>query len=278
MTDVTEMNEILAKLHQLPVIPLVIQEVISSFNDPDLDSAALAHKIEQDQGLTAKILRVANSAFYGLPRTIGSMHEAVVVMGFNQIRSLVLSVGFVKAFPVVTGESRFDRHAYWMRSFRVAAYAKALAKCLRHDQDMAFTAGMFHDIGQLVLDTCMHEQFANVLEQQQQSGQNLFEIEQSMLGFDHALIGAEVAKLWNFPQTIEHAIRYWHIPDHAPFKPVTGIVHVAALIEGGLSGNALISHLPESLRDRLQITWAHIEAGLPDPDQIEAGANLLLAA
>ena len=270
------MNEILANLHQLPVIPVVIQEVISSFNDPDLDSTALAHKIEQDQGLTAKILRVANSAFYGLPRSIGSIHEAVVVMGFNNIRSLVLSAGFVKAFPVL-GNSRFDRHAYWLRSFRVAVYAKALARSLKQDQDMAFTAGMFHDIGQLVLDTCMHEQFATVLEQQEQSGQDLFVVEQGMLGFDHAQIGAEVARRWNFPQTIEHAIGYWHIPDHNPFEPVTGIIHVATLIEGGLSGDALILNLSESLLDRLQITWPRIEAGLPDPDQIEAGANLLLA-
>lgn len=277
MAAVTDGEGILAKLHQLPVIPVVVQEVISSFNDPDLDSAALAHKIAQDQGLTAKVLRVANSAFYGLPRQISSMQDAVLVMGFNHIRSLALSAGFVYAFPV-TGSSRFDRHAYWKHSFRVAAYAKALAKCLRHDQEMAFMAGMFHDIGQLVLDTCMREQFASALEQQQESGQNLIEIEQMLFGFDHVLIGAEVARHWNFPRAIEHAIRNWRIPDHEPFEPVTGIVHVAALLAGGLSDEALMGNLPATLRERLQVTWERIETCLPEPDQLDVGTNLMLSA
>ena len=276
MTDGVQMKEALAKLHQLPVIPVVIQEVISSFSDPDMDSHALAHKIEQDQGLTAKILRVANSSFYGLPRKIGSMQDAVVVMGFNNIRSLALSAGFVKAFPA-GGDSLFDRHAYWKRSFRVAAYAKALAKLLKQDQGMAFTAGMFHDIGQLVLDTCMHEQFASVLEKHSASGEDLFEIEKAMLGFDHIVIGAEVAKYWNFPQSIEHVIRFWHLPDQNPFEPITGIVHVAALIESGLSGDALANSVSEVLRERLRINWADIEDGLPDTDEINAGENLLLS-
>ncbi|TCV89655.1 HDOD domain-containing protein [Sulfurirhabdus autotrophica] len=277
MTDGIQMKEVLAKLHQLPVIPVVIQEVISSFSDPDMDSHVLAHKIEQDQGLTAKILRVANSSFYGLPRKIGSMQDAVVVMGFNNIRSLALSAGFVKAFPAGE-ESLFDRHAYWKRSFRVAAYAKALAKLLKQDQGMAFTAGMFHDIGQLVLDTCMQEQFSSVLEKQHASGEDLFEIEKAILGFDHIVIGAEVAKYWNFPQSIEHVIRFWHLPDQNPFEPVTGIVHVAALIESGLSGDALASSVSEVLRERLRINWADIEEGLPDTDEVNAGANLLLSA
>ena len=277
MNTIVNLDDVLAKLHQLPVIPVVVQEVISSFSDADLDSTVLAHKIEQDQGLTAKILRVVNSAFYGLSRRVSSIHEAVVVMGFNSVRSLVLSTGFVKAFAVA-GTSEFDRHAYWRRSFRVAAYAKALAKSLKHDQDMAFTAGMFHDIGLLVLDTCMQAQFAGVLEQQNQSGENLLTIERAVLGFDHAQIGAEVAKRWNFPPSIEHAIRYCHTPDHVPFEPVTGIVYVAALIESGLTGEALISQLPDSLRDHLQIGWENIEAGLPDAEQIDASAELLLTA
>ncbi|WP_189941839.1 HDOD domain-containing protein [Sulfuriferula thiophila] len=277
MVTAVSLDEALAKLHQLPVIPVVVQEVISSFNDPDLDSVLLAHKIEQDQGLTAKILRVVNSAFYGLSRRVSSIHEAVVVMGFNSVRSLVLSTGFVKAFAVAEA-SEFDRHAYWRRSFRVAAYAKALAKCLRHDQDMAFTAGMFHDIGLLVLDTCMQAQFAGVLTQQNQSGENLLTLERSVLGFDHAQIGAEVAKRWNFPPSIEHAIRYCHTPEHVPFEPVTGIVYVAALIESGITGETLISQLPGSLRDHLHLTWESIEAGLPDAEQIDASAELLLTS
>jgi len=277
MAAVKNKEGIFARLNQLPSMPEVIQEVISSFKNANVGSAALARKIAQDQGLSAKVLQIANSSFYGLPRKIGSIQDAVVVLGFNSIRSLALSAGFIHAFPPPSPGGLFDRHAYWLRSLRVAVYAKALAQCLKQDQQMAFTAGMFHDIGQLVLDICMPEQFARMLQQQKTSGLSLIEIEQSQLGCDHALIGAEVARRWNFPPEIEHATHYWRMPDHEPFEPITGMVHVAVLLEGGLSGDALISHLPEMLRNRLKISWARIEAGMPEAEQLNAEAHSVLA-
>lgn len=272
----TTKDDILSKLHQLPAIPAVVQEIISSFRNPDLDIPTLAHKIAQDQALSAKALRVANSSFYGLPRKVGSIHDAVVVVGFNAVRSLVLSAGFLHAFPPASG-GQFDRRAYWERSFRVAVYAKELARCLRHDPQMAFTAGLFYDIGELVLDVCIQKQFTGMLEKQKTSGLELTEIERSELGCDHAEIGAEVVRRWNFPPAIEHAVRYWRTPEHEPFEPVTGIVHLAALLESGLGGDALMDRLPATLRDHLEISLDRIEACLPDPAQLDAEARLILA-
>lgn len=277
MPAITTKDEILAKLHQLPAIPAIVQEVIASFKNADMDSAALARKIAQDQGLSAKVLRVANSTFYGLPRKVGSIQDAVVVIGFSGVRSLVLSAGFMHAFPSHIAGSPFDRQAYWKRSFRVAAYAKALAQCLRQDQQMAFTAGMFHDIGELVLDICIPEQFAGMLERQKTSGLGLAEVEQAELGCDHALIGAEMARRWNFPPEIEHAIHYWRTPEHEPFEPVTGTVHVAALLENGLAGDALMNRLPPTLCNRLDTSWERLEVCLPEPDQLDAGVDLMMA-
>ena len=270
-------EEVLAKLHQLPSMPAVIQEIMASFKNENLDSSALAEMIARDQGLSAKVLRVANSPFYGLPRTIASIPDAVVVMGFNGVRSLVLSAGFVHAFPATPG-SRFDREAYWKHSFRVAGYAKALAQSLHQEPQMAFTAAMFHDIGQLVLDVCISKQFAEVLQQQRTSGLSLAEIEQEQFGFDHAEIGAEMAMHWNFPVEIEHAICYWAMPDHEPFKPVTGMVYAAVLLESGLSGKEFSSRLPQALCKNLGVSWERIEAGLPNSEELDAGADLLLAA
>ena len=273
-------DEIFARLHQLPAMPTVVQEVMDSFKNANLDSATLAHMIAQDQGLSAKMLRVANSPFYGLPRKIGSIQDAIAVMGFNSVRSLVLSVGFMRAFPPVppVPQSLFDRHAYWKRSFRVGGYAQVLAQSLRRDRQMVFTAGIFHDIGQLVLDICIPQQFANMLQRQKTSGLSLIEIEQSELGFDHALIGAEMARRWNFPPEIEAATRYWRTPEHEPFEPAAAMVHIAVLLECGLSGEELMAHLPETLRDRLGISWERIEAFLPESDQLDAEADLMLAA
>lgn len=269
-------DEILASLHQLPPMPAAVQEVIASFRNADLDSAVLAHKIAQDQGLSVKVLRLANSPFYGLPRRVGSIQDAVVVLGFDCVRSLALSAGMAQAFPPAPW-SPFDRQAYWRRSFRVAAFSGALARAFRLDRQMAFTSGMFHDIGLLVLDLCIPGQFAGLLERQAISGVDLMEIERSVLGFDHAEIGAEVVRRWNFPQEIETVVRCWREPEREPFNSLAGMVHVAALLESGLSGEALMKRLPEVLRDRMGITWERIEAGLPSPEQVEAGADLMRA-
>lgn len=269
-------NAILDRLHQLPAMPRVVQEVLASFNDERIGSTVLAHKLALDQGLSARVLRVANSSFYGLPREIGSIQEAVTVLGFDTVRSLVLSAGFMRAFPAAAGKG-FDRHAYWLRSFRVATYTEALAQCLGKERPMSFSAGMFHDVGQLVLDVCMPEQFAAMLAQQGTTGQGLIECERAELGFDHAEIGADMAMRWNFPAKLEHAIRYWRAPEHEPFEAVTAMVHIAVELERGAGGEALIDSLPATLRDRLQLSWPQLEACLPQPQQLDAKARLMLA-
>ena len=271
-------NTVLDKLHQLPAMPQVVQEVMSSFKDPNVGSAILAHKIELDQGLSSRVLRVANSSFYGLAREVGSIQDAVTVLGFDTVRSLVVSAGFMHTFFESGSDEMFDRHAYWVRNFRVASYTEALAQCLGGGRQLSFTAGLFHDVGQLVMSICVPEKFAELLKQQKTSGLSLVEIERDALGFDHAVIGAEMARRWNFPPKIEHAIHYWRTPESVSFEPITGMVNVAVLLESGLTGEALISSVPKTLRDRLQLSWERIESCMPVPEELDAAANLMLAA
>ena len=270
-------STILDKLHQLPAMPQVVQEVMGSFKNPNVGSAILAHKIELDQGLSSRVLRVANSSFYGLAREVGSIQDAVTVLGFDTVRSLVVSAGFMHAFFQSGSEDLFDRHAYWMRNFRVASYTEALAQCLGGMRQLSFTSGLFHDVGQLVMSICVPEKFAELLIQQRASGLTLVEVEREALGFDHSVIGAEMAKRWNFPPKIEHAIHYWRTPESVSFEPITGMVHVAVLIESGLSGDALMSRLPKTLCSRLQLSWERIERCMPEPEELDAAANLMLA-
>ncbi|OGS91669.1 MAG: hypothetical protein A2Z95_05695 [Gallionellales bacterium GWA2_60_18] len=275
MPAITDKRQIFDKLHHLPAMPLVVREVMASFRNPNVGSAIMAHKIAHDQGLSARVLRVANSSFYGLAREVGSMQEAVTVLGFDTVRSLVVSAGFTHAFPA-SADGLFDRHAYWMHSFRVATYTEALAQCLGGTRQMSFTAGLFHDVGQLVLSICIPEKFSGLLAQQKNSGVSLIELEKAELGFDHAEIGAEMARRWNFPPEIEHAINYWHTPEHEPFEQINGLVHVAVLLGSGLRGDDLMDRLPVTLRDRLLISWDRIEPCMPQPDQLDAVANLML--
>jgi putative nucleotidyltransferase with HDIG domain len=275
MASSIDKNAVLDKLHQLPAMPLVVREVMSSFRNPNVGSAILAQKIEVDQGLSARVLRVANSSFYGLSREVGSIQDAVTVLGFDTVRSLVVSAGFTHAFPV-TGDELFDRHTYWMRSFRVASYTEALAQTLGNARQLSFTSGLFHDVGQLVLSICIPEKFAGVLAQQKATGANLIEVEQAVLGFNHAEIGAEMAKRWNFPSEIEHAINFWRTPQREPFEPITGMVYAAVGLENGLRGAALTGSIPAKVREQLKFSWERIEPGLPQLEELNAVANLML--
>lgn len=276
MAAAASRDQIIDRLHQLPSIPVVVQEVIASFRDASVDGAALARKISQDQGMSARMLRIANSSFYGLPREVRSIQEALIVLGFNNMRSLALSMGFVQAFPAASG-SGFDRNSYWRRSLGVAGFSGALAQCFGQDAQVAFTCGMFHEIGQLVLDVCMPEQWARMLKQQKASGRSLAEIERENLGCDHAWLGAEVLRYWNFPAEIEHVARHWQTLGQDSSEPITDIVHVGALLDSGLRGDALISCLPGALCRRMRISWGRIEAGMPDMERLAAEAGAILA-
>lgn len=273
------MNHVLEKLHQLPSIPAVVQELIASFDNPELDTQKLALKIGQDQALSAKVLRVANSAFYGLPRQIGSIQEAVTVLGFSTIRSLVLSAGFIDTF-LSDDVATVDRKLYWQRSLAIATYAKSVARCLRQDGEMAFSAGLLCDIGILVLDVCDQARFAAVWQSVQGEGSALIEAERAALGFDHAELGAEVARRWKFPDAIEEAIRYHYQPGHQPLKMLTGIVQLAAFLvrfnEEKLPESEWFGHIPQTLLEALRVDWESLHKCLPLPEQIEAAKNLII--
>ncbi|BAN36095.1 hypothetical protein SCD_n02287 [Sulfuricella denitrificans skB26] len=274
------MHEILGNLHQLPAIPAVVQELIQNFDNPALDSQHLAQKISQDQALVAKVLRVANSAFYGLPRQVGSTQEAVVVLGFGTIRSLVISAGFIDAFSSSASTACVDREHYWQRSLVVATYARAVAKCLRQDSEMAFSAGLLHDIGIMVLDVCAHDRFAVIWQSVQGcDGDKLIQAERATLGFDHAELGAEVAHRWKFPSAIEDAIRYHYQPGHQPFLIMTGVVQVARALtlasEEGLPEEEWFARIPQVLRDALKLDWDKLHKCLPQPEQLEAAKKLV---
>lgn len=274
MSEIVSKTTLLARLQQLPSLPAIVQELIASFSNSELDTAVLAQKIEQDLGLSAKVLRVANSSFYGLSRKVGSVQDALVVLGFECVRSMALSAGMLQAFPVAPG-SAFDRQAYWQRSLRVAVIAKALAKELRWRQELAFTAALFHDIGLLVLDLSIPQQFS-ALQQQAESAENLLVIEQAELGFDHIEIGAELVRLWNFPAEIEQVVRYWREPE-LQADPLAGIVYIAVLLESGVSVEALMASLPMELASRMNLTVSRIAGCLPTSDQMDAAASLVQA-
>lgn len=263
------MQVILNSLSRLPAMPAVVQELIQSFDDPALDSHSLAEKISRDPALAARVLHVANSSFYGLPRQVGSIHEAVVVLGFGTVRSLVLTAGIIGTFDRAA-PGCLDRRQHWRRALASAVFAHALAPCLRQEAETAFSAGLLHDIGLMVLDMCAPDRLAPLW----QAGEDgLIEAERAALGFDHAELGAEVAQRWKFPVAIEEAIRYHYQPEG---RPLAIIVQAARALgrawEDGLPRTQWAARIPPGA---LRLEPENIEHCLPRPEQLEALTGMM---
>lgn len=268
-------NEVFSRLHELPTIPVVVQELMAALNASDVDIDDLARKISRDQALFAQVLRVANSSFYGFSRNISSIHEAVLVMGMTGVRSLVLSAGLVHAL----GRDRRGAHRveYWKRSFRVASYAKIIAGCLKQSPETGFAAGLLHDIGQIIAEICLPDRYAEVLAKAEADGGDLIATEEEMLGFHHGTLGAEVARRWNFPSEIEHAIRYCHVLTKDTSELLTIAVSMAVRIDRGDPPEQVLALLPQSVRKVYGLDADWLAANLPPRDQLEQGVADLLA-
>lgn len=275
------MDEVLAKFNQLPAMPDVVQEVICSFNDPKMTSSVLAHKISQDQAITARILRVANSSFYGLSRQVASVQDAVVILGFDSVRTLTIAAGAIHGLSHCAN-GLFDSKQFWQNSVQMAVYAKTMAKKLGQNQEIAFTAGLLQDIGQMVLAQCLPDAYGKLLARHAESDGSLAATEQAELGFDHAMLGAEVAKRWNFPVAIQHAIKFHHAPDQDAPLPITDIVHIANFLDDvfshGSSEDEILHFFPEGARNRLECGPEKIRVYLPELRQLATCTGVLLEA
>lgn len=265
--DETKTRQMLAGLRQLPIMPAVVQEVIASFDQPAVDVPTLAKKIAEDGGLTTKVLRLANSAFYGVPGQVGSIEEAVMLLGFASIRSLVVAAALQHAFPATEG-GMLDREGFWHRSIRMANCARVVAKRAKRNREMAFVAGLLCDVGLVVLDMLLPEKLAEAQARARSSGADLLQAEREASGVDHIAVGADAARQWNFPAPLQDAIRYGWPSDSAPGEPLADVVRVARglmrMLEGGGEAGDAASGLSEAAAARLGLDGAAIEGCLSE--------------
>lgn len=279
MSHVT-MERVLRDVRQLPSLSVVVRELLDSFEGDNVRIPQLVNKINRDQGLAARVLRVANSAFYGFPGNIGSINEAVVVLGFHAVRSLALASGIIGQFSPSEGR-QFDRLAFWQHAIGTGVAARVLANTLGRNAEEAFAAGLLHDVGKLVLDAHFHEDFCAVLAHLKSNDSTMLEAEKSVLGMDHATIGYEVARQWKFPTAIQQAIRDHQHPDAQTASMLTDMVHVANVLvhalEIGNGGDDIVPKLSEAAWLRLGIHWEELGVLLKEIERQNAGANLLLS-
>ncbi|MES3025352.1 MAG: HDOD domain-containing protein [Pseudomonadota bacterium] len=220
------LDDILKDLHELPSLPVVVMELLSSLDEADADISVLAKKLSHDQALTAKTLRLANSSVYGLQVRVTTIQQAITFLGFQTTRNLITAAAVTGCF--VEGSCPgFDHKAFWRHSIATAACAKVLARRLRVNQDFAFTAGLLHDIGRLVLVSSYPERYAAVVAWRHANDSDLLEAERRILGVDHVMAGVALAEHWQFSDTMRLAIAHHHDPEAPGAGFLATIVHVA---------------------------------------------------
>lgn len=223
------LSELVGKVEEIPVFPKTITQIMDVLEDDKSDAKDLEREIMKDQGLTAKILKLANSAYYGVSRNIKSVSEATVLLGFQAIRSMVLAttVGkvLVKELPgYALGEAEL-----WHQSQICAITARVIAKKIKFRKpDQVYTAGLLRDIGKVILDHYMKEQYILIVETVSDNTKSFIEVEEELLGYNHAEVGAKIGEKWLLPEELIEAIRYHHTPEKATInKKMTAMIHIA---------------------------------------------------
>ena len=222
-------DDVVRNLHDLPSLPAVVMELLSSIDAQDVDISVLAKKVSHDQALMAKTLRLANSPVYGLQVKVTTLNQAITFLGFQATRNLIIAAAVTGCFA----EGKcvgFDYKAFWRHSIATAACARVLARRMKFNQDYAFTAGLLHDIGRLVLVTSFPEQYAKVIGVRKERDLELLEAERQVLGVDHVAAGIALAGHWNFSDTMRLAIAHHHDPEAPGAGFLATIVHVANAI------------------------------------------------
>lgn len=231
------LDEVLRGVQNLPSLPAVVLDLLASLdNDADLDVPALARLIEKDQSLSARTLRIANSSFYGMPRQVRNVEDAIAMLGLQTIRSIALSASMIGRFPVRSGFGAFDFVAFWRHCIETALAARALAALSGRSTALAYTGGLLHDVGRLVLAYQFPATHAAVLEHSGTHSCSLLQAERELLRFDHCTVGQALAQHWKLPPEITAAIGQHHDENPGLGDPLPLLVHVADAMAHGMQG------------------------------------------
>jgi len=228
-------KKIVSQIESLPSLPTIYTEIMAEMQSDDPSIKNVGAIIGRDVSMTAKILQVVNSVFFGLPQIISNPQQAVMLLGLEAIKSLVLSVKIFSEFSQ-NKYSWFDIDAIFSHSISVSTHAKTIVKSERMHQDLinySLMAGLLHDLGKLILATNFKDTYQHVLTESRNSDQQLWELENAAFGTSHAEIGAYLMGLWNLENPIIEAIAFHHCPSKSVSSKLGLLtaVHVANALD-----------------------------------------------
>ena len=261
-------TKIYSKIDELPTLPAVLPKLLGLMESDRSNASDITDAISSDPALTSKILKVANSAYYGFSQEISDLEKAVVLLGFNMVKSLALSIGVIHSLPSGKKSPNFSQEGLWIHSLAVATVMQEFGKRYgkADDNGYLFIIGLLHDIGKVVLDQFFSDLFQQALEEAQNLGKaELHVSERRVIGFDHGEIAAMLLTRWRFPEVISNPIAVHHqteIPEGTSANDVA-MLRIADVLpqELGLGeeGNPVPPEIYEADLNALEIKEKELE-------------------
>ncbi len=263
--------ELLSSLQDIPTLPAVAMRVNELINDPNSSSADIADVLKKDQVLTAKVLRLVNSSYYSIPGGVADVQRALAFLGFNTLAQLVLSLSIFQVFSGGKKAGEFSMPEFWKHALGAAVCSELLSKKLKIGKpEEAFTCGLLHDIGKLVMNEIDPERLKGVITETEKRQASFYEVEKEWELPGHSYLGEIIATKWGLPQVIRLAIRYHHFDVSkmdsilSSTKPMIQIVRLANTIcvknRIGQSGDCSTGEITQDMLAPLGLKASDIEA------------------
>jgi len=276
----TTLDHVFDALTEVPAFPEAVQKALRILDDPNSTNAHIANVLKYDPALTANVLKVANSAHFGLSRQVTSVETALALLGVRELREILIASGSKPYLDQKMPGYGMSAHALWTHSLGCAAASGVVARRFQAESaDILFTAALLHDIGKIVLDLFVGMHIEDVLILARAEKIAFTEAEWRVIGTDHAILGSELLRIWNFPRDIVRAVRNHHDPDlyvQDDLSSLLSLSNIVAVTLGlGVGIDGFRHHVPRSLVERIGLTATDFHAILEDSlKDVEALSSL----
>ncbi len=272
------LEQVLARADSLPALPQIVVRILEMLGDEESSVEMLSTHIVSDPAVVARLLAAANAGALGVSGRVSSVRQAIMLLGVGRVRDITLTTAIVDRFKAAPP---FDAQRLWLHSVGVAVCAQEVARTAQLDVDIAYTAGLLHDIGQLLLFVVDPAAYARVLLLRAERDIDIVIAEREYLGVDHAHVGGELARFWKLPEAVADAIAAHHAVDgDEPENELADAVHVAEVLSHALDlgggAEARVPNLSDLSCARMGVDWRQFAEHFPRIEARFASARITL--
>ncbi len=264
--DKAEIKKKLNDIESLPTLPPIVSKLNEMVADEDITAVKLGKVIEKDQVLTSKLLKMVNSSFFGFPQRISTVSNAIVLLGFNVIKTLIVTSSIFEVMQA-SDVGLFEHSLGCATACGIIARIREI----KNPEEVS-TAGLIHDLGKIVIRSELPEEYVAIVEKAREKGLYMREVEKERLGIGHGEIGGMLARQWNLPERLVFPIEYHHRPEVAPeFKEIAAIVHFSDILIRALGfgdgGDPWVPGLDHSAWARIKLTRSQMREIIAELDE-----------